>query len=252
MKNAKSRMLLALACAGIFAGGTAYNAYAQEAPYNAPIRFGFFGGANFNMVGAGAQRLTNIPGGPAFTQPDLNDGTGWGFYFGAIGEYNSNDILGAQLKLSVDDRSAVLEDRENGRTFSTKMTYVTIEPMVRFNMIAPGFHVAVGPQLAVNLAADYDYTPSTDDELARPLEGEPLNNMNNVAFGIGGDIAYDMNLGYSNTDKTKWYITPFIGASYIVDQKKTDFPSDQDTFDDTWSTVSIHAGVGVKFGAVGQ
>jgi hypothetical protein len=245
-------MLLALAVAGLLAGGIHESAQAQEPEYNAPIRFGFYGGANYNFVGAGAQRLTKIDGGPTFTQPQLNDGTGIGFYFGAMGEYNSNDILGAALKLSVDDRSATLEDPDNGRKFSTRLTYVTIEPMMRFNMIAPGFHVSVGPQLAVNLAADYDYTPSTDDEITQPLKGEPLENMNNVAFGIGGDFAYDINLSRDNIGPTKWYLTPFIGASYIVDQKKSDFPNNQDTFDDTWSTVSVRAGLGVKFGAVGQ
>lgn len=245
-------MLFALAMTGIIAGGIYESAYAQEPADNAPIRFGFYGGANYNLVGAGAQRLTKIDGGPTFTQPQLNDGHGVGFYFGAIGEYNSNDILGAALKLSVDDRSAVLTDPDNGRKFSTRLTYVTIEPLIRFNMLASGFHVSVGPQLAINLAADYDYTPAVDDEVTAPLKGEPLNNMNNVAFGIGGDFAYDLNMVNNSYEKTKWYLTPFIGASYIVDQKKSDFPNNQDTFDDTWSTVTIRAGIGVKFGAVGE
>lgn len=258
MKRETLSLVLALAVVGLLAGEMTNNLYAQ-ATYgsagttyiNAPLRFGFYGGANFNWVGAGAQKLTKISNDPLFTQPDLNDGKGVGFYFGAMGEYNSDDVLGAALKLSVDDRSAQLEDVEHNRKLSVKMTYVTIEPMIRFNFIAPGFHLAVGPQLAVNLAADYDYTPAAGDNISQSLEGEPLNNMNNVAFGIGGDFGYDFSLG-DNTGKTKWYLTPFLGMSYINDQKKTDYPDNQDTFDDTWSTVTVRAGVGVKFGAVGE
>lgn len=240
-------LLSGIASSNLYSQGT-YDG-AGTTYVNAPLRFGFYGGANFNWVGAGAQKLTKISNDPLFTQPDLNDGKGVGFYFGAIGEYNSNDILGAALKLSIDDRSAHLEDYEHNRKLSVKFTYITIEPMIRFNMVAPGLHLSVGPQLAVNLAADYDYTPAAGDNFAQALNGEPLGNINNVAFGLAGDIAYDLNLG-NNTGKTKWYLTPFLGVSYINDQKKTDYPNDQDTFDDTWSTVTVRAGVGVKFGAV--
>lgn len=254
MKRQTLVLGLALAIAGLLVEGTTSSAQAQSTSGifsdNAPLRFGFFGGANYNFVGAGAQRLTKISDNPLFTQPDMNDGTGVGFYFGAIGEYNSDDILGAALKLSVDERSAELEDHQNNRKFTAKIVYVTVEPMIRFNIIS-GLHVSAGPQLAVNLSASYDYTAPAADNIALQLTDEPLKNMNNVAFGIGGDVAYDFNLG-DNIGTTKWYVTPFIGVSYINDQKKSDYPSSQDTFDDTWSTVTVRMGVGMKFGAVGE
>jgi len=254
MKHQALFPVLALVVASLFIEGTTRSAQAQEtygiSSANAPIRFGFFGGANYNFVGAGAQRLTQISNNPLFTQPDMNDGQGVGFYFGAIGEYNSNDILGAALKLSVDDRSAELEDHQNQRKFTAKLIYVTVEPMIRFNIIS-GLHLSAGPQLAVNLSASYDYTAPAEDNIPRQLVDEPLNNVNNVAFGIGGDVAYDFNIG-DNIGTTKWYVTPFIGVSYLNDQKKSDFPSSQDTFDDTWSTITVRAGVGMKFGAVGR
>src|SRR5688572_14638481 len=95
-------------------------ATAQVTGYDGAVwRFGLFGGLNYNILGLGAQTIEGI--GTQFTQPnaetgrltgpnDVVDGTGLGFYFGLMSEYNPGGLLGGQLRVGVDDRRGKMND----------------------------------------------------------------------------------------------------------------------------------------------
>ncbi len=248
MLGRKFQAIIIMCCSMVVISWQAALSQSMNMEPTEELRFGFYGGANYNLVGAGAVNLTRISNGTNFVEPQLNDGSGIAPYFGAIGEYNSGEVLGAALRLSVDFRNAEMED-DQGRKFAVNMSYVTIEPGMRFNLGMPEFSFSAGPALAVNLAAKYDYEPSSSDEIDENIEDKTLSGVNNVAFGIWGDLGYDINLSDEDA-ASRWYLSPFLGVSWITDQKKTDFPELQDERDDVWSTVSIRGGVQVKFGAV--
>lgn len=218
-----------------------------QAQGNEEIRFGFYGGANYNFVGAGAMNLARLTDEYSFIQKDLNDGTGMAPYFGAIGEYTTGELLGAALRLSVDVRTAQLED-EDGRVFTSRLSYVTVEPGMRFNLGVPELSLSAGPAFAVNLTGKYDYDPGSGDNLPQ-VQGERINGINNVAYGIWGDIGYDIGLG-SDDAATQVYISPFLGVNWLTDQRKSDLIDTQDERDDVWSTVTVRGGLQVKFGVV--
>ncbi len=234
-------LLSGLAMLALIGGTTAIQAQERQ-----EMRFGFFGGANYNLVGAGAMNLARTTPEFDFIQNELNDGRGFGPYFGAIGEYTTGDVLGLALRLSVDQRGANLDDEEGNR-FSAQMSYVTIEPGMRFNISSP-FSITAGPALAVNLTGKYDYDPGDGDNLPE-IEGQRINGVNDVAFGIWGDLNYDISLGNAGT-RTPFYLTPFLGVSWLTDQRTTDYPDIQDERDDVWSTVSIRGGLQLKFGVI--
>ena len=218
---------------------------AAEAQDRPEMRFGFYGGANYNLVGAGAMNLAILNSNEfSFLENELNDGRGFGPYFGAVGEYLTGDVLGLALRLSVDQRSSNLDD-EAGNRFQANMSYVTIEPGMRFNISSP-FSFTAGPALAVNLAGKYDYDPADGDN-SEAIQGERISSVNNVAFGVWGDFNYDIHLR-GDEDDTQIYLTPFLGVSWITDQRKTDLPEIQDERDDVWSTISIRTGLQLKFG----
>ncbi len=226
----------------------------------APVRLGVFGGLNGNIVGAGAQQLNLIGtqgNGTLFDTPNNDgtvntiDGTALGYYFGGMFEYNSGGLLGAQLRASVDDRRVHfnnwdLTDPAAEPRFSARMTYLSVEPMLRVNLGNPDFHLTAGPLLSWLINASYDYTPGRD-ETTPAISGQKLNDAKSFAYGVSGGLGYDIMLNDDPQSSTRWYLTPFAEASYMLDQVKSDYPQLQDR-NDVWVTTTIRGGLQLKFG----
>jgi len=218
-------------------------------------RFGAFGGMNFNIVGTGAQTLEGI--GTDFAIPAVNgtndviDGTGLGYYFGLMTEYVSGGTFGGQLRAGIDDRRVKFNDWDvnnpSGETrFSAHMTYLSVEPLLRINLGSPNFHMTAGPLLSFKIATQYDYTAARD-ETPLTIKGADIPNTNSFTYGVGGGFGYDININSKSLSGTRWYLTPFIDASYMMDQRKNnDRPTDRN---DTWVTTSIRGGFQLKFGS---
>lgn len=245
------RNLIAFTAAALFAGmftGSS-DATAQELFIykGAKVRFGAFGGLNYNFIGAGYQELRDVPG-DNFRIFKLNDGTGLGPYVGLIGEYNSGDILGVQVRLSYDSRSGELFDTTGGQNnrFGANVTYFNVEPGLRINLGNPDLHLALGPSIGFTIDHNYDYDP--EDDNVPQVEGRDIDKWNNVAIGVWGGIAYDINLSDASST-SRWYLTPFLEGSWVFDQRKSDIPDLQDNIDDVWSTVTARAGVQIKWGS---
>jgi outer membrane protein OmpA-like peptidoglycan-associated protein len=218
-------------------------------------RFGAYGGMNFNIVGTGAQTLQGI--GTEFAQANVNgandiiDGTGLGYYFGLMTEYVGSGMLGGQLRLGVDDRRVNFNDWDvtnpSGETrFSAHMTYFSVEPLLRLNLGSPAFHMTAGPLLSFKIATKYDYVPGRD-ETSPAIVGGDIPNTNSFTYGVSGGFGYDININSKSSSSTRWYLTPFVEASYMMDQRKNnDRPTDRN---DTWVTTSIRGGFQLKFGS---
>jgi len=243
MKRFQS-LLLPGAIALLLAAGSA-DLQAQSMGYQgAKLRFGVFGGANFNSLGVGGSNVIEIPGGGSITQKDLSDGTGFGPYGGLLVEYNTGDIIGVHMRASYDDRRATLSN--NGRQWDTRLAYVSFEPGLRVNLASPDFALTVGPSLSVNVNKSFDYQPADNEGVAAITDGE-LQDVKPVTFGMWGGVSYDIHLNSVGVSP-QWYLTPFFEGSWMVDQKKADFP-DQDNLADVWSTVTVRGGLQLKFGS---
>lgn len=244
MKHHTGRIGMAVLLAIFYSVGISNCLHAQGTE---EIRFGFFGGANYNMVGAGSMNLARLSDDFSFIEKDLNDGTGLAPYFGAIAEYTSGEILGAALRLSVDLRTAQMED-DDGRVFTARLSYITVEPGMRFNLGMPELSISAGPAFAVNLTGKYDYNPGSGDNVVQ-IQGEQISGINNVTYGVWGDVGYDITLTPEDAS-TPILLSPFLGVSWLTDQRKSDFIETQDEVDDVWSTISIRGGLQLKFGVV--
>ncbi len=248
MKRLLGNPLSSLALAAIVASGAAGSAFAQGMTEytGAHWRFGAYGGLNFNIVGAGAQTLGSIAGDNNFDQKDIIDGTALGFYTGLMTEYNPGGLLGFQLRAGLDDRRVNfndwdVEDASRVR-FSARMTYISVEPLLRLNLGSPEFHMTAGPLLSFKVASKYDWVPR--DETSQAIENQEISGARSFTYGVSGGFAYDIPL---NTGSTRWYLTPFAEASYMLDQRENTF-AEQDR-NDTWVTTSIRGGFQVKFGS---
>ncbi len=245
MKRFQSILLPGALAALLIAGQAAQAQTTQISGYDgAKLRFGVFGGMNFNSLGVGGQNVIEVPGGGSITQQDLSDGTGIGPYGGLLVEYNTGDIIGVHFRAGYDDRRATLSN--DGREWDTRLTYVSFEPGLRVNLASPDFALTVGPALSVNVGKQFDYTPASGDGVAAVEDGE-LQNVKPVTFGMWGGVSYDIHLN-SRGVSPQWYLTPFFEGSWMVDQKKADFQG-QDNLDDVWSTVTVRGGLQLKFGS---
>jgi outer membrane protein OmpA-like peptidoglycan-associated protein len=233
--------------------GTTSGAHAQETYDGAAWRFGVFGGMNFNIVGAGSQELQGI--GTNFSAPhnngvdDIIDGTGLGLYGGGLVEYNSGQTFGGHLRIGLDDRRVKFNDWDvpdaSSTRFSARMTYVSVEPSLRVNLGSPDFHMLVGPLLSFKVSTKYDYVPGRD-ETSPAIADQEIPGTNDFTYGLSGGFGYDININSKSASSTRWYLTPFVEASYMMDQRDNTRDADRN---DTWVTTSIRGGFQVKFGS---
>lgn len=251
MKRFLGGPLPSFAMAAVVALGAASGASAQDMNTytGAPWRFGVYGGLNFNIVGAGAQTLAQIAGDNNFSQQDIIDGTALGFYTGLMTEYNPGGLLGFQLRAGLDDRRVNFNDWDvvdaDRVRFSARMTYISVEPLLRVNLGSPNFHVTAGPLLSFKVASKYDWVPR--DETSQAIEDQEIEGANSFTYGVSGGLAYDLLLNPQSTGSTRWYLTPFAEVSYMMDQRESGIENADR--DDTWVTTSIRGGFQLKFGS---
>jgi hypothetical protein len=126
------------------------------------------------------------------------------------------------------------------------MTYLSVEPLLRINIGDAGFHAVAGPLLSFNIAAKYDYD-STRDETDPSIVDQPIPGAKGFTYGVSGGFGYDILMNSKSASSTRWYLTPFVEASYMLAQKENTFPNQNRN--DTWVTTSIRGGFQLKFGS---
>lgn len=246
-----TRLMSAFAAALLLTIGWTQTTTAQTGE---EIRFGFYGGIVYSLVGAGSMQLAALSDqrfqeNPNFSDPeDLSDGQGLGPHFGAMFEYHSGSTLGASLRLGADVYVAEMEDAANGANFTTSVNYFMIEPGLRLSF-TDDFAVTAGPSLGILITAKYDYDPGSENNVPG-IEGERIDGMNETAFGAFADFSYDLQVRGDDEDgDTPIYLTPFLGVNWLTDQRGADVAT-QDEVDDVWSTIGIRLGLQLKFGAM--
>lgn len=212
-------------------------------------RFGVNAALQFNSLSLGYQNLHEpFPNFTSANGPkDNSDGKGIGFYGGIFGEYLSDSWWGIQLRVSYDMRDGLVKDtttgppsgRTQGVAFETKMNYLSWELLFRVDLIR-NLNLYFGPILAINIHGTYDYRPDVNSSAVTETNVK-IANRNDVPYGITGGLAYDIEM--SRSHKTSMYLTPFAEASWIVNQKKSDYYPAQNSVTDVWSTVSLRLGL---------
>jgi len=213
-------------------------------------RYGLNAALQFNSVSLGYQKLHEPF--PSFASTDFkkdnSDGKGLAFFGGLFGEYLSDSWWGLQLRVSYDVRDALIKDtttmpgREMGAEYASKMNYLSWELMFRADQrLIPNLSIYAGPIIAVNIHGTYDYT---DKKTGIEDSDVKVDNRNIVAYGLSGGLAYDIQI--SKSKNSAMYLSPFAEASWIVNQKKTDY-AEQNSVTDVWSTLSLRFGLRLSF-----
>ncbi len=229
---------------------------AQDPP-KVPNRWGAHLGLNYNLSGVGYAYWVNDPissPGGNFTELVLNDGSGIGLYGGLSYQMALTDGLHLGARLSYDNRSLLAKDdrsyrKPDGSFFSHEFdfsnSFVSLEPYVKL-YLGRQFHLTGGLGMGIALNQTFDYRPEGGTAQTGLEVGKADSVKHSITWSGFAGVGYDIYMSDPQA-KQQWILTPFLEAGYMVSQRGVDL-SDQSSFDDALSTVTIRAGIAIAFG----
>ncbi|MFV8355893.1 OmpA family protein [Flavobacterium sp. XS1P32] len=206
--------------------------------------FGVAGGANFNFYRGSTNQLN-----AAFTPPaTFHDGDGVGLFIAPLLEYRpATSRWGVMLQAGYDSRRGsfdqVLTACDCPADLKTDLSYITIEPSVRFAPFKSNFYLYGGPRLAFNLDKSFTYqlgiNPAFPNQApSAPVTGE-FSEIEETILSMQIGAGFDIPLS-SDRNKTQFVLSPFVSFQPYFGQNPR--------ATETWNITTIRAGVALKFG----
>lgn len=217
----------------------------ENATYSKPSWwFGAAVGSNFNFYRGSTHMLT-----ADFTPPaTFNNGYGAGLFIApSIEYYRPNTRLGFIFQAGYDSRrghfNEVRTDCNCQANLDTKLSYITIEPSVRFAPFKSSFYLYAGPRFAFSQNKSFVYDQQVNwgaPNQVKPddVEGD-FSNINNNIISMQIGLGYDIPLN-ATTSKTQFVLSPFASYHPYFGQNPRDT--------ETWTVATLRAGVVLKFG----
>lgn len=218
---------------------------AQEPTYTKPSWwFGAAAGANFNFYRGSTQKLNEDLTMPAA----FHNGNGVGLYAAPLVEYHKPESMwGAMFQAGYDGRSGKFKQIKTPcncpADLSTKMSYVTIEPSLRFAPFKSNFYMYAGPRLAFNVAKSFVYqqkaNPDYPNQVDNPEVKGDLSDVNSTLISMQIGAGYDIPLSSQNK-RTQFVISPFVSFQPYFGQSPRSIES--------WNVTTLRVGAAIKFG----
>ncbi|MFV5686722.1 outer membrane beta-barrel protein [Flavobacterium sp. GB2R13] len=206
--------------------------------------FGVAGGANFNFYRGSTQQLN-----AGFTPPAaFHDGNGVGLFIAPLLEYRPADSRwGVMLQAGYDNRKGsfdqIVTPCDCPADLSTNVSYITVEPSLRFAPFKSNFYLYGGPRLAFNMDKSFSYqlgiNPAYPDQAASPAVTGDLSDVKKTIFSMQIGAGYDIPLS-SDTNKTQFVLSPFVAFQPYFGQNPRST--------ETWNITTLRAGVALKMG----
>jgi outer membrane protein OmpA-like peptidoglycan-associated protein len=218
---------------------------AQETQYTKPSWYlGVAGGANFNFFRGSTQQMNS-----AFTAPvAFHDGDGVGLFIAPLLEYRPADSRwGLMLQAGYDSRKGsfdqVITPCNCPADLKTDLSYITVEPSLRFSPFKSGLYFYGGPRLAFNLDKSFTYQLGTNPALPNQLENAEVkgdfNEVKETIISMQIGAGYDIPLS-SEGKRNQFILSPFIAFHPYFGQNPRS--------SETWNLTTLRAGVALKFG----
>jgi len=218
---------------------------AQAVKYAKPSwYFGVAGGANFNFYRGSTNQLNT-----SFTPPaTFHDGDGVGLFIAPLLEYRRADSRwGVMLQAGYDSRRGsfdqVLTDCDCPADLSTDLSYITVEPSVRFAPFKSNFYLYGGPRLAFNVDKSFTYqlgiNPAFPDQEPSAAVTGDFSEIEKTIFSMQIGAGYDIPLS-TDSNKTQFVLSPFVSFQPYFGQNPRST--------ETWNNTTVRAGVALKFG----
>jgi outer membrane protein OmpA-like peptidoglycan-associated protein len=218
---------------------------AQDTLYIRPSwRYGVSGGANFNFLRGSTQELNSD-----LTVPSaFHDGSGIGLFVAPLIEYyRPGSLFGVSLQVGYDSRKGSFDQIYTPcncpADLLVNISYVTIEPILRYAPFRSNFHFFAGPRVAINMLKEFTYSqkinPDYPDQVANPdVEGN-LSNVNKYLISMQVGAGLDIPLS-SQYKRTQVYLSPFISFHPYFGQDPRSI--------ETLNITTLRLGAALKFG----
>jgi outer membrane protein OmpA-like peptidoglycan-associated protein len=206
--------------------------------------FGVAGAGNINFFRGSTQRLDdNLIAPVAF-----HNGTGLGLYVAPVVEYHkATSMWGITLQGGYDSRRGTYKQMFSPcncpRDLSTKLSYWTLEPTVRFSPMKTGLYIFAGPRFAVNYQKSFKYeqgiNPAHPEQVAPdPINGD-LSFINKMMVSGQVGVGYDIPIS-DQTRQTQLVLSPFVSFQPYFGQAPRSIES--------WSMTTVRIGAALKIG----
>ena len=217
----------------------------QELKYAKPSWFfGVAGGANFNFYRGSTNQLN-----ASFTPPaTFHNGDGVGLFVAPLLEYRPADSKwGVMLQAGYDSRKGSFDQVKTPcdcpADLSTKLSYITVEPSLRFAPFKSNLYLYGGPRLAFNLDKSFEYqlgiNPAYPNQTPSAAVTGDLDNVEKTLISMQIGAGYDIPLS-TDAKKTQFVLSPFVSFQPYFGQN----PRSTETLNIT----TIRAGVALKMG----
>lgn len=218
---------------------------AQVEEYTKPSwMFGIAGGANFNFYRGSTYMLNE-----SFTPPTaFHKGNGVGLFLAPSIEYHRPDSrFGFILQAGYDSRRGsfdqVMTPCDCPADLEARLSYITIEPSLRFAPFKSNFYLYGGPRFAFLQDQSFTYKQGTNPnfplQVANPDVKGDFSDMNKNIISMQIGLGYDIPLN-GTTSKTQFVLSPFVAYHPYFGQNPRDV--------ETWNITTVRAGAVLKFG----
>lgn len=220
---------------------------AQETQRKQPTWWlGAAAGANLNFYGGTTQMLNS-----ALTTPTaFHKGFGAGLYLAPLVEYRPDPVWGGILQVGYDDRRGSFSDVPcpcgEVSTLSTTISYISVEPSLRYAPFSDGFYIFGGPRIGFNWALNLPKSSTNDERtFVYTQEGTTavkaqFSNIRRTVFSGQIGVGYDFALASLN-DKNQVNISPFISFQPYFGQDPRSVES--------WAVTTLRVGAAIKVGS---
>ncbi|MFH0865329.1 MAG: outer membrane beta-barrel protein [Bacteroidota bacterium] len=204
--------------------------------------FGVAAGANLNFYRGSTQELNSVLISPAA----FHKGSDAGLYFAPLVEFHRpGSSLGIMLQAGYDSRKGTFNEEvapcDCSVDLSTDLSYITVEPSLRFAPFKSKFYLYAGPRLAFNLNKSFSYSQfGTSDFLSQNaplvLNGE-FSNMNKVIISMQVGAGYDISFS-PKRKPTQYVLSPFVSFQPYFGQSPRSI--------ETWNITTLRFGAAFK------
>lgn len=218
---------------------------AQEIQYTKPSWwFGVAGGANFNFYRGSTNQL-NTDLTPPVT---FHNAKGVGLFIAPLIEYHRADSrLGFMLQAGYDNRKAkfdqVVTPCDCPADLKTNISYITVEPSLRFAPFKSNFYLFGGPRFAFIRDQSFTYqlgiNPAYPNQAVSPEVKGDLSDIHKTIVSMQIGAGFDIPLSSQNSH-TQFVLSPFVSFHPYFGQNPRSI--------ETLNITTVRAGVALKFG----
>jgi outer membrane protein OmpA-like peptidoglycan-associated protein len=206
--------------------------------------FGAAGGANFNFYQGSTQKLNED-----LTIPvPFHDGSGVGLFVAPHIEFHpATSMFGVMLQGGYDSRKGEFKDVVSPcncpNQLSTKLSYISIEPSLRFAPFKKGFYLYAGPRFAFLQEKSFNYRLVKNPEsVEQPQNADIKGGFSDLKSTI---ISMQVGAGYdipvtSKDHQNQFVISPFVSFHPYFGQEPRSI--------ETWNITTLRGGIVFKFG----